>query len=206
MMAMSLSLGYVFCNPPIIILCLLSPIEKINQSFQGQNKNKNSLSRIICSTCETLGNSIIFGSISIFFLLEEWSNIYLFKFWELFFICYLNLKNRRKESIIPTTWLTKNKMTSDLFPCTDAFWCWITCLTKTMDEPVRLTEIFYSQHDVIPSSNIHIQYPQRDSGWLPCTVDKSRWRREKVQVTWNGFRADKREWRTLAWGNNHQWS
>lgn len=75
-----------------------------------------------------------------------------------------------------------------------------------MDEPVCLTEIFYSQRDVIPSSDIHIQYPQRDSGWLPRTVDESRWRSEKVQVTWNGFRADKREWLKLAWEKNHQWS
>lgn len=46
------------------------PIEKMNQSVEGQNKSENSLNRMICSACETLGYSIIFGPTYILHLID----------------------------------------------------------------------------------------------------------------------------------------
>lgn len=79
------------------------PIEQMNQSVEGQNKSENSLNRMICSACETLGYSIIFGPTYILYLIDgaELSLVFwvFLRHWKFSCIRKLNLQSGRKESI-----------------------------------------------------------------------------------------------------------
>lgn len=159
------------------------PIEQINQSVEGQNKSENSLNRMICSACETLGYSIIFGPTCILYLIDgaELSLVFwvFLRHWKFSCIRKLNLQSGRNQGINNFHFTT----TCD-FPLQDqgvatllqiyldvcCFLCFLCVkpntrlvLDNTPDKnnwQVRAaspTEIFRSENDVIPSSDIHIQ-------------------------------------------------